>query len=44
MTRTIMDINRGLTEDAAAFVAASEQAYSRQLTAIADYIAAHRDQ
>ena len=43
MTRTIMDINCGLTEGVAAFVAASEQAYSRQLTAIADYIAAHKD-
>lgn len=43
MTRTIMDINHQLAQDAAAFVAASEKAYSRQLTAIADYIAAHKD-
>ena len=43
MTRTIMDINRALRADAAALVAASERAYSRQLTAIADHIADHRD-
>ena len=43
MTKAITDTNRALQTDAAAFVAACEKAYSRQLTKIADYIAAHRD-
>ena len=44
MTQTIVKTNQAVLEDAAAFVAASEKAYSRQLTKIADYIAAHREQ
>ncbi len=44
MTQAILKTNHAIQEDAAAFVAVSEKAYSRQLTKIADYIAAHRDQ
>ena len=44
MKQSVFDTNRALQTDATAFVAACEQAYSRQLTQIADYIAAHREQ
>lgn len=44
MTRKIVETNQALQADAAAFVAASEKAYSRQLTKIADYIAEHHEQ
>jgi len=44
MIRTIIDTNRAVLEDANAFVATCEKAYSRQLTKIADYIAAHKEQ
>lgn len=44
MKRLITDINHGLAVDAAAFIGGAEKAYSRQLTEIADYIAAHREQ
>ena len=44
MMKSLSETNRAVTADAAAFVAACDQAYSRQLTKIADYIAAHREQ
>lgn len=44
MMKSLLETNRAVTTDAAAFVAACEKAYSRQLTKIADYIAAHREQ
>ena len=44
MTQAIVKTNAALTADADAFVAAAEKAYSRQLTKIADYIAAHKEQ
>lgn len=44
MTRAILKTNQAILEDADAFVAACEKAYSRQLTKIADYIAAHKEQ
>ena len=43
MTQSIQAINRLLCADATAFVAQSEADYARQLSAIADHIAAHRD-
>ena len=43
MTQTIQAINQALCADAAAFVQACEADYHRQLTEIADHIAAHRD-
>ncbi len=43
MIRTITAINKALTEDAAAVVRQAETDYHRQLSEIADYIAAHRD-
>lgn len=44
MTKAIRKTNQAILEDADAFVAACEKAYSRQLTKIADYIAAHKEQ
>ena len=44
MMKSLLETNRAVATDAAAFVAACEKAYSRQLTKIADYIAAHREQ
>lgn len=44
MTRSILDINRRLAENPAAFIAEAEAAYDRQLTEIADHIAAHSEQ
>ena len=44
MTKAILKTNQAILEDADAFVAACEKAYSRQLTKIADYIAAHKEQ
>ena len=44
MTKAIINTNQAILEDAAGFVAACEKAYSRQLTKIADYIAAHKEQ
>ena len=44
MTQAIIKTNQAVSEDANAFVHASEKAYSRQLTKIADYIAAHKEQ
>ena len=43
MIQTIQTINQALCADAAAFVQACEADYHRQLTEIADHIAAHRD-
>ena len=43
MIRSISAINQALTEDAAAVVRQAETDYHRQLSEIADYIAAHRD-
>ena len=43
MTQSIQAINRLLCADATAFVAQAEADYARQLSAIADHIAAHRD-
>ena len=43
MTQSVREVNAALCADAAAFVRAAEADYHRQLTAIADYIAAHRD-
>jgi len=43
MTYSVFDGNRRLSQDAAAFIAAAEDNYNRQLAEIADYIAAHRD-
>lgn len=43
MTYSVFDGNRRLAEDAAAFIAAAEQSYDRQLEEIADHIVAHRD-
>lgn len=43
MIQSVERINRALCEDAVAFVQAAEADYHRQLTAIADHIAAHRD-
>lgn len=43
MTQSIQAINTALCADATAFVAQSEADYARQLSAIADHIAAHRD-
>ena len=39
----IQTINRALCDDATVFVREAEADYARQLTAIADYIVAHRD-
>lgn len=44
MTRSILDINRRLAENPAAFIAEAEAAYDRQLSEIADHIAAHSEQ
>ena len=44
MTRSIYDINRRLAEDTAGFIDAAEKNYHRQLSEIADYIAAHSEQ
>ena len=44
MISSILDINRRLAENPAAFIAEAEAAYDRQLTAIADHIAAHSEQ
>lgn len=44
MTKSIYDINRCLAEDTAGFIAAAEKNYHRQLSEIADYIAAHSEQ
>lgn len=43
MTQSIAAVNRLLCADAAAFVRQAEADYARQLSDIADYIAAHRD-
>ena len=43
MTPSVSAINRALCADAVGFVREAEADYRRQLTAIADYIAAHRD-
>ncbi len=43
MIRSITAINEALVNDAAAFVQQAETDYHRQLSEIADYIAAHRD-
>jgi len=43
MIYSVFDGNRRLAEDAAAFIAAAEQSYDRQLEEIADHIVAHRD-
>ncbi|MBE6806740.1 MAG: adenylyl-sulfate kinase [Ruminococcaceae bacterium] len=43
MIQSILECNRRLAEDPAGFVAEAEANYDRQLTEIADYIAAHRD-
>ena len=43
MTYSVFDGNRRLAQDAAAFIAAAEDNYNRQLDEIADYIAANRD-
>ena len=43
MTQSIAAINTALCADATAFVAQAEADYARQLSAIADHIAAHRD-
>ena len=43
MLQSIATINQTLCADAVAFVRECEADYARQLTAIADYIAAHRD-
>ena len=43
MMHSIFDGNRRLSQDAAAFIAAADAQYDRQLEEIADYIAAHRD-
>ena len=43
MIRSITDINRCLAEDADGFIAAAEANYHRQLSEIADFVAAHRD-
>lgn len=44
MMKSLLETNRAVATDAAAFVAACEKTYSRQLTKIADHIAAHREQ
>ena len=43
MTQSIRAINQALCADATAFVAQAEADYARQLSAIADHIATHRD-
>ncbi|MBR2319235.1 MAG: nucleoside kinase [Clostridia bacterium] len=43
MTQSIVAVNRLLCADATAFVRQAEADYARQLSDIADYIAAHRD-
>ena len=43
MTHIVRNINAALCADAAGFVREAEAAYHRQLTAITDYIVAHRD-
>ncbi len=43
MTQSIAAINQALCADAVTFVRKCEADYARQLTEIADYIAAHRD-
>lgn len=43
MTQSIAAVNRLLCADATAFVRQAEADYARQLSDIADYIAAHRD-
>ena len=44
MIQSIFECNRRLAEDASAFVAEAEEQYDRQLTEIADYIAANSQQ
>ena len=44
MISSILDINRRLAENPAAFIAEAEAAYDRQLSKIADHIAAHSEQ
>ncbi|MBR5523653.1 MAG: adenylyl-sulfate kinase [Clostridia bacterium] len=43
MIRSIIDVNRCLAENADSFIAAAEANYYRQLTEVADFVAAHRD-
>ena len=43
MTQSVQKVNEALCADAVGFVREAEADYHRQLTAIADYIAAHRD-
>ena len=43
MTHSISAVNAALCADAVGFIREAEADYRRQLTAIADYIAAHRD-
>lgn len=43
MVRSIAKVNEALCSDAVAFIREAEADYRRQLTAIADHIAAHRD-
>ncbi len=44
MIQSILECNRRLAEDPAGYVNEAEQNYDRQLTEIADYIAAHSEQ
>ncbi len=43
MIQSILECNQRLAEDPAGYVAAAEANYDRQLTEIADYIAAHHE-
>ena len=44
MIRKMTDINRNLAADAAAFIDGAEKNYHRQLSEIADFVAAHKEQ
>ena len=43
MTHSVQQVNTALCADATAFIREAQADYRRQLTAIADYVAAHRD-